>query len=64
MTAASLTAWRARLGFSKTRAAHELGCSRQSITTWENGTYPVPKFISLACAAIALGLEEETLKWT
>lgn len=57
MTAESLKAWRERLHFSKTQAARELGCSRQSIYDWEAGTYPVPRYIELAAAAIALGIK-------
>ena len=61
MTAAGLKAWRERLKFSKTQAARELGCSRQSIYEWESGRSPVPRYITLACAALALGIKAETL---
>jgi transcriptional regulator with XRE-family HTH domain len=55
MTAASLTAWRKRLGWSKAEAARRLGCSKNSILAWENGQ-AVPLYIALACQALANGL--------
>lgn len=56
MTPASLTAWRQRLGLSKVAAAEALGCSRDALLKWEQGKYPVPRYIALAAAAIAHGL--------
>lgn len=56
MTAASLTSWRERLCLSRSEAARRLGCSREALRTWENGTSEVPLYIALAAAAIAHGL--------
>ncbi len=56
MTPASLTAWRARLKWTKLRAAKELGISRQSYADYEAGLRPIPHVVALACAAIAFGL--------
>jgi len=52
----SLTKWRERLGLTKSAAAKELGCSRDSLLIWESGEHPIPRYIALAAAAIAHGL--------
>ena len=57
MTPSDLTAWRKRLGLNKIRAAEALGCDRGSLSAWEAGTYPIPVYIALACAALALGIK-------
>ena len=57
MTPGSFTAWRSRLGFSKSEAARRLGLSRNSIIAYENGTAEIPLHVALACAAIALGVQ-------
>jgi DNA-binding transcriptional regulator YiaG len=56
VTPQSLTAWRQRLGLTKVAAAEALGCSRDALLKWEQGEHPVPRYIALACAAIAHGL--------
>ena len=56
MTAASLLAWRKRLGWTKKRAAEEIGIARQSYIDYEAGARPIPKAVALACAALAIGL--------
>lgn len=56
LSAATLAAWRERMGFSKTDAADALGCSRNSWAAWEGGESEVPRYIGLACAALALGM--------
>lgn len=56
MTAASLKAWRERMNFTQKKAADEIGCSVRSITNWEGGVADVPRYIALACAAIAQGV--------
>lgn len=58
MTPASFLAWRLRLYGPRgaTAAADALGCSRTSIKTWETGTHKVPRYIALACQALANGL--------
>lgn len=55
-TAESLKIWRDRMGYSKVEAATELGCSRNAWARWEAGTMPVPRYIGLACAALAMGM--------
>lgn len=58
MTGATLKQWRVRNGLSQTVAAEALGCSRTSIKNWENSpARELPKYVALACAALAYGLE-------
>lgn len=51
-----LTAWRERMGYSNRDAALAIGCSRQAWLDWESGKSEVPRYIGLACAALALGM--------
>lgn len=55
MTSSDLNEWRKRLKLSQQGAAEALGCARNSIRAWESGT-AIPRYIALACAAIAYGL--------
>lgn len=52
-----LAAWRKRLALTTRQAAEELGCSRAALMGWEAGRKPVPRYIGLACTAIALGVK-------
>lgn len=56
MTPESLIAWRTRLGLKKAGAARALGVSRNSYAAYEDGARPIPRYVALACAAIAFGL--------
>jgi len=56
VSAATLLAWRERMGFSAREACQQLGCSRGAWSVWESGKQPVPRYIGLACAALALGM--------
>lgn len=56
MTPAEFTAWRRHLGVSKRRAAEMLGVSINMPTRYERGETDIPRFIALACAAIAHNL--------
>lgn len=51
-----LAAWRERMGYSARDACRALGCSRNAWAGWEKGTAKVPRYIGLACAALALGM--------
>jgi transcriptional regulator with XRE-family HTH domain len=53
----ALADWRARFGYSQRQAADILGCSRGAWAGWETGKQPIPKYISLAIAALSLGIE-------
>lgn len=55
-TAQTLIAWRERMGYSQRDACEELGCSRTALGQWEQGKQPVPRYIGLACAALAMGM--------
>jgi hypothetical protein len=49
MPAAAFRAWRQRNGLSLAAAAEALGLSRRMIAYYDNGTWPVPKTVMLAC---------------
>lgn len=54
---AILLAWRERMGYSQRDACEALGCSRGAWAGWETGKQtPIPRYIGLACAALALGM--------
>jgi transcriptional regulator with XRE-family HTH domain len=52
-----IRAWRERMGFTQEQAAEALGCSRRSLTSWENGESQAARYIGLAMAALALGMK-------
>ena len=56
MTPAEFTEWRGLLGLSKTAAARTLGISRNMPHRYENGEAPIPRYVALACAAVAFNL--------
>lgn len=56
MTPDDLIAWRKTLGLSQADAALKLGAGRRSIQQWESGQYDIPRYIALACSAIALNV--------
>lgn len=57
LNATVLKAWRERMGYSQREAASVLGCSRSAWQGWEDGTQKPPRYIGLACAALALGMK-------
>lgn len=60
MTPEDLIAWRKRMNLTQEAAAEKLGCGRRSLQQWEDPErpQPIPKYIGLACAALALGIVE------
>jgi transcriptional regulator with XRE-family HTH domain len=56
VTPETLATWRDRMGFSQRDACNALGCSRGAWARWEEGTQRIPRYIGLACAALALGM--------
>ena len=56
MTPAQFTEWRGRLGLSKVAAAETLGLSRNMPQKYEAGEAEIPRYVALACAAVALGI--------
>lgn len=57
MTPASFIAWRERLHLNRVEASAVLGVSRETIRKYETGKHPIPHYIALACAAVALGID-------
>lgn len=53
----TLLAWRERMGYSQRDACDALGCSRGAWGGWETGANDIPRYIGLACAALALGMK-------
>ncbi len=56
MTPADLRHWLDTRDISLYEAARQLGCSRESLRQWLNGNRRIPRYIALACAALAFGL--------
>jgi len=52
-----LLEWRERMGYSQRDACEQLGCSRTAWIQWEAGKQETPRYIGLACAALALGMK-------
>lgn len=50
--------WMDRMELSDIDAAVALGCHRNTIRRYREGTAPIPRYILLACAAVALGVSE------
>jgi DNA-binding XRE family transcriptional regulator len=46
------TAWRKAMGYSKARAARELGVTPQTIHNWETGKGPIPFMAALAATCL------------
>jgi transcriptional regulator with XRE-family HTH domain len=55
----SLVTWRANMGFNQREAAEALGCPLPDLVDWERGAITTPRFIKLAMAALALGIDAE-----
>lgn len=53
---ATLTAWRKRMNYSKRQAADVIGCNRDTWGKMERGDTRIPRYIGLAMAALALGI--------
>ena len=53
----SLATWRETMGFTQRDAAEALGCNPADIALWERGSTTTPRYIKLAMAALALGIE-------
>jgi plasmid maintenance system antidote protein VapI len=55
MTAADLEAFHRRMGWNRTRLARELDISDKRVRRLLDGRQPIPRYIALACTAMALG---------
>lgn len=60
LDATTFVRWRRFMGFSQEQAAEALGLSSRTISSYETGSYPISKATSLACGALALGLDDYT----
>lgn len=58
LTGQTLLDWRSVMGFNQRDACKALGCSRGAWGGWESGAQPVPRYIGLAMAALALNMTE------
>lgn len=56
MPPATFTAWMERLGLNTVEVAAALGCSRTTVQAYMAGRSKIPRYIALACAALAMGL--------
>lgn len=56
MTPAELLQWR-KFYFLRAKPAYEaLGCAPQTYASWETGKTAIPRYIALACTALACAL--------
>lgn len=66
MTPQQFKAWRQKLEYTQSKAAEKLGVTRQQISNYERGhkdkgqtSVVIPRYIELACMALAHGLDED-----
>lgn len=52
-----LKIWRESMGYSLQDACNLLDVKQAQYNDWEHGTKPTPRYILLACAALALGIK-------
>lgn len=57
MTAADFTSLQERLGVSRAELCRLIGIAPNSGTAYALGRKPIPLTVSLACAAVALGVK-------
>jgi DNA-binding transcriptional regulator YiaG len=56
MKAASMIALRKRLDLSQRALALKLAVGTRTLSNYETGKTPIPRYVALACAALAFGL--------
>ena len=56
MTKKRLLLWRDNMGYSLDDCSHELGVTAEEWKAWESGDAKIPRYIGLACSALALGM--------
>lgn len=52
-----LLTWRESMGYSLDDASQMLGVTPAELIRWEKHSTPTPRYITLACAALALGIK-------
>lgn len=56
MSADEFKAWREHMGFNRSEAARQLGLGRNMPQRYEDEGVEIPRYVALACAALAFGL--------
>ena len=56
MTKNEFLEWRKRNGFTQAEAARRIGCSKRALQYWEKGIHPIPKYVTMAVAAVQYNL--------
>lgn len=57
MSPHEFTLWRNLLSINKTEAARLLGLAPNTVTAYEKGRVPIPRYVALACTAVSSRLE-------
>lgn len=58
LTAERFRAWREHMGVSKAQLGEWLGTSARTVQNYEAGRSEIPQSITLACAALSLGVRD------
>lgn len=58
MTPDQLRQWRRDRGYSQAKAGELLGLTDRTLSNYEQGVFPIPRSVALACAALALGITD------
>jgi transcriptional regulator with XRE-family HTH domain len=58
MKPASIITMRKRLDLSQRALAQRLAIGTRTLSNYETGKTPIPRYVALACAALAFGLPE------
>lgn len=53
----TLAKWRDNMGYSVRDCAHELGCTQAEWREWESGAVKIPRYVGLACSALAMDMK-------
>lgn len=57
MTKEDFRAWREHMGLNRKQACDALGLGRNTPQRYEDGKAEIPRYVGLACAALAHGLQ-------
>lgn len=56
MTHTGFAAFRERMGWNRTELSEALDIDRRTARLYEEGARPIPRYIALACASLAMGV--------